>query len=382
MGINSPGSTREKRMRLRDLGVEIGIYPTGTFNAITDVEGVLVGHVTLRSGKGKLVAGNGPARTGVTAIIPHGGDIFRDRPSAGAFVLNGNGEFTGLSWLAESGCLEGPILLTNTLSVPRVADGAITWMLARYPELGITEDTYLPVVGECDDSALNDIRGRHVKAHHAVKALDRASSGPVAEGAVGAGTGMISFRFKAGIGTSSRVLPVENGGYSVGVLVNSNFGSRHQLRIDGINVGREITDLPVSEFRDGSICIVVATDAPLSSLELERLSRRAAMGLARTGATAQNGSGDFVVAFSTTRLVRRKPDNPVLMLPELDIEQIDPLFEAVADATEEAVLNSLLSAKTTIGRDSNIAHALPIGRCLSILNRHGKGISNQRNRTE
>ncbi len=363
------------RMRLRDLGVQIGTTPTGRFNAITDVKGVLVGHVTLKKGKGSLVPGKGPVRTGVTAIIPHGGDLFRDRPSAGSFVLNGNGEVTGLAWLRESGCLEGPILLTNTLSVHNVANGAITWMLERNPLIGDTEDTYLPVVGECDDSALNDTRGRHVKDSHAVKALNIAASGPVAEGGVGAGTGMTCYRFKGGIGTSSRVLPADQGGYTVGVLVNSNHGARKQLRVDGVAVGAEITDLMPSAYKDGSICIVVATDAPCTPLQLDRLSRRAVMGLARSGANAHNGSGDFVVAFSTSRRVNRNEAGRSFMLPELNLAEIDPLFDATADATEEAVLNCLFAAETTIGRDDYVVHALPIDRCAKILRANGRALS-------
>lgn len=363
-----------RSLRLRDLGIEIGMLETGRLNAITDVDGVRVGHVTIRSGSGALVPGKGPVRTGVTAIIPHGGDLFRDRASAASFVLNGNGEVTGLSWLNESGCLEGPILLTNTLNVHNVANGAISWMLDRYPGIGVTEDTYLPVVGECDDSALNDTRGRHVKPRHAVKALCLANSGPVKEGAVGAGTGMTCYRFKGGIGTSSRVLPKELGGYTVGVLLNANHGARHQLRIDGVPVGRNITDLAPTAWKDGSICIVVATDAPMSPRELERLARRAAMGLARTGATAQNGSGDFMVAFSTSRRIPRSPCSAVLTLPQLHFEHIDPLFEAAADATEEAVINCLFAAETTIGRDDHVTHALPIDRVAAILRSYGRHV--------
>lgn len=363
-----------RKLRLRDLGIEIGALATGRFNAITDVEGVRVGQVTIRSGKGALVPGKGPVRTGVTAIIPHTGDLFHDRVSAASFVLNGNGEVTGLSWIKESGCLEGPILLTNTLNVHNVANGAITWMLDRYPSIGVTEDTYLPVVGECDDSALNDTRGRHVKPRHAHQALSKATSGAVQEGAVGAGTGMTCYRFKGGIGTSSRILPKDQGGYTVGVLLNANHGARHQLRIDGVSVGREITDLKPTAWKDGSICIVVATDAPLGPLELERLSRRAALGLARTGATAQNGSGDFVVSFSTARRLPRGSSSALLTLPQVNAEYIDPLFEAVADATEEAVINCLFAAETTVGRDDHITYALPIDRVAAILRAHGRRV--------
>lgn len=370
------GLLPERRVRVRELGIEIGMLSTGRHNAITDVAGVSVGHVTLRSGSGKLAAGKGPVRTGVTAIIPHQGDIWNDRVSAASYTLNGNGEVSGLAWVKESGLLEGPILLTNTLSVHAVADGAISWMLDKFPGIGVDEDTYLPVVGECDDSALNDIRGRHVRKRHVLAALDGATTGPVEEGAVGAGTGMISFRYKAGIGTASRKLPAVSGGYTVGVLVNSNFGSREQLRVDGVAVGRSLSDQIATEFRDGSICIIVATDAPMSALQLERLAKRACLGLARTGAVAQNGSGDFVVAFSTSRKVRRDAPGArpkrVIRLPELNVNCIDPLFEAVAEATEEAVLNSLFMAQTTVGRDGNVAHALPLERCKAVLRAHGR----------
>ena len=368
------GSNRrrvEARGKARRFGIEFGRFATGPLNGITDVEGVRVGHVTLKRGSGMLTSGKGPVRTGVTAIIPHAGDLFNDRPSAGAFVLNGNGEFTGLAWLGESGCLEGPILLTNTLSVHAVADGAIGWMLDKYPLMGIDCDTYVPVVGECDDSTLNDIRGRHIKERHVRKALDGAHSGEVAEGAVGAGTGMICYRFKGGIGSSSRRLPDDMGGYTVGVLVNSNHGARHQLKVNGASVGVHLTELVSTSFKDGSICIVIATDAPLSSLQLERLCKRAMLGLARTGATAQNGSGDFAVAFSNGRRVRRDSDSQVINLPELNLSNIDPLFEATADATEEAVINSLFQATTVVGRDNNTAYALPIQRCMEIMQHYG-----------
>lgn len=360
------------RKRMRELGMSLGVFAPGPVNAITDVAGVRVGHTTLKEGEGALVPGAGPVRTGVTAIIPHGGDIWNERVSAGAFVLNGNGSLTGLDWVRESGALEGPILLTNTLSVGTVYDAAVRWMLARYPDIGIEDDTYLPVVGECDDSSLNDIRGLHVKAEHVYAALDGADSGLCAEGAVGAGTGMICYDFKGGIGTSSRVLPSDDGAFTVGVLVNCNHGDRHQLRVDGVPVGSLIPEDPATEHREGSIVIVVATDAPLNSRQLERLARRAAMGLARTGAVAQNDSGDFVIAFSTGRKLSRQLTDKVNHLPELDDQFINPLFEATAEATEEAVLNALFKAETTTGRDGNIAHALPVERVLDLMRRHGR----------
>ncbi len=365
----SPTNTAPRR-RLRDLGLAIGLYPAGRHNAITDVRGVNVGHSTVKFGQGALNPGNGPARTGVTAIVP--GDVWNERVSAGAFVLNGNGSMTGLDWVKESGLLEGPILLTNTLSVGGVYDATISWMLRNVPELGITDDTYLPVVGECDDSALNDIRGRHVKEEHVFKALDEARTGAVAEGAVGAGTGMSCYDFKGGIGTASRRLSDEDGGYTVGALVNCNHGDREQLLIAGVPVGQHLETEMASLHREGSICIIVATDAPLSPTLLRRLAKRAALGLARTGAVANHGSGDFVIAFSTTRKVNRKDESPVLNLSEVNMDCIDPLFEATAEAVEEAVINALFMAETTVGRDGNVSHELPVEATLRELRAHGR----------
>lgn len=360
------------RKRARDWGVKIGAFSPGANNAITDVAGVKVGHSTIKHGEGSLVPGSGPIRTGVTAIIPHAGDIWNERVSAAPFVLNGNGSVTGLDWMSESGLLEGPILLTNTHSVGMVYDAAISWMLKRYSQLGVTDDTYLPVVGECDDGALNDIRGRHVKESHVFEALDQAQSGCVAEGAVGAGTGMSCYEFKGGIGTSSRRLAEEDGGYTVGALVNCNHGRRSQLLIDGVPVGRQLEDEMVALHREGSICIVVATDAPLSPLLLSRVAKRAALGLARTGANANNGSGDFVIAFSTTRMYDRRDDSRVLNLPELSMKSVTPLFIAAAEAVEEAVVNALFMAETTVGRDNNVRHELPVDSVLRILKQHGR----------
>lgn len=364
--------TTMTRKRARDLGVKIGVHNPGANNAITDVEGVKVGHATIKEGDGALQPGAGPVRTGVTAIIPHSGDIWRERVSAASFVLNGNGSVTGLDWMSESGLLEGPILLTNTLSVGAVYDALISWMLKKCPELGITDDTYLPVVGECDDSALNDIRGRHVKEEHVFRALDGAQAGIIPEGAVGAGTGMSCYDFKGGIGTSSRVLSTQDGGYTVGALVNCNHGDRGQLLIDGVPVGRHLETEMATVHREGSICIVVATDAPLSPTLLKRLAKRAALGLARTGAVANHGSGDFVIAFSTTRKLDRKDESPVLNLPELNMDCVDPLFEATAEAVEEAVVNALFMAETTVGRDGNVSHELPVDATLRVLKQHGR----------
>jgi D-aminopeptidase len=277
---------------------------------------------------------------------------------------------TGLDWVKESGMLEGPIFLTNTYSVGTVYDAALTWMIDNHPKSGISEESYLPVVGECYDGILNDLQGRHVKAEHVFSALASANGGKVAEGAVGGGTGMICYQFKGGIGTSSRLLGGRLEGYTVGVLVNSNHGLRSQLRIAGIPVGKLIPDNLVEKKVDGSICIVVATDAPLNPLQLERVAKRSIMGLARTGATANNGSGDFVIAFSTTRKTYRNDAHGQVNLAEIQGDEINRLFHACVDATEEAVLNSVLMAKTTVGINGNTAYALPIGRLKTIIDRY------------
>ncbi|HLG43659.1 MAG TPA: P1 family peptidase, partial [Nitrospirales bacterium] len=274
-GIGAPDAPRK---RLRDLGIVIGRLAPGANNAITDVQGVRVGHVTLVRGAGKLRPGEGPVRTGVTAILPHGGDLWREKVPAATWVLNGTGEMTGSIWIETQGALEVPILLTNTMNVGRVMDGVVAYMLKRYPDIGIGDDVVAPTVAECNDSTLNDARGRHVSVDDTVRAIESASAGPVAEGAVGAGTGMISYGFKGGIGTASRVLPVEDGGWTVGALVNANMGRRRELLVAGVPVGREIADLmPVEGGGDGSIIIVVATDAPLDHLKLRRLASKAAL---------------------------------------------------------------------------------------------------------
>ncbi|HEY6084391.1 MAG TPA: P1 family peptidase, partial [Nitrospira sp.] len=287
----------ELRIRARELGITIGTYPTGPLNAITDVAGVKVGQATLISGDGPLKPGVGPVRTGVTVVIPRD-DVWHKKVAAGFFVLNGTGEMTGLAWIAEAGFLEYPIALTNTLNVPRVANGVMSWMIRQYPEIGVTDDTLTPVVAECDDSRLNDIQGRHVSEDMVARALDEASTGPVAEGTVGAGTGMVSYGFKGGIGSASRKVPGEEGGYTVGVLVNANHGRRPELIMGGIPVGRlydsgaatyeqlePVASISPGAGGEGSIIIIIATDAPLDSRQLTRLSKRAALGLARTGST-------------------------------------------------------------------------------------------------
>ena len=380
---------KNARPRARDLGIIVGTYEPGRWNAITDVAGVKVGQVTLIHGNGRLHPGKGPVRTGVTVIIPRE-DVWHQKVPAGAFVLNGTGEMTGLAWVKESGFLEYPIALTNTLNVPRVANGIIDWMVQTYPAIGITDDTLTPVVAECDDSRLNDIQGRHVTEQNVIDALNHASSGQVAEGTVGAGTGMISYQFKGGIGTASRKLPPKNGGYTIGVLVNANHGRRQELMVAGVPVGRlyeqdQNTHLhssnnpnrsttsesnpSLAQQSDGSIIIIVATDAPLDSRQLTRLSRRAALGLGRTGSISHHGSGDFILAFSTANIIPHYPDEPTFMMTHLADTHINPLFAATVEATEESILNALLKATTVVGRDARQVNAISIPRLRKILER-------------
>jgi D-aminopeptidase len=374
------GSDRpsEQRMRARDLGLIIGQYQPGPFNAITDVAGVKVGHTTLIKGDGPLKPGDGPIRTGVTVIIPRD-DVWHKKVPAGSFVLNGTGEMTGLSWVTESGFLEYPMALTNTLNVPRVANGIMSWMIRQYREIGITDDTLTPVVAECDDGRLNDIQGRHVSEADVAKALDGASSGPVAEGTVGAGTGMVSYGFKGGIGTASRRLSETDGGYTLGVLVNANHGRRPELIMGGIPVGRlyDVTPTPTSELIDGrnpsagegSIIVVIATDAPLDGRQLTRLAKRAALGLARTGSTARHGSGDFILAFSTGNVIPHYPKDPTYTMTQLADTHLNPLITATVEATEEAILNALTMATSVVGRDGNRAEAISLDRLRSLMTR-------------
>jgi len=379
----------ETRPHVRDLGIIIGRYSPGVMNAITDVQGVKVGHVTIHEGEGALQVGHGPVRTGVTVIIPRE-DVWHHKVPAGAFVLNGTGEMTGLAWVAESGFLEYPIALTNTLNVPRVADGVMSWMIQRYPDIGISDDTLTPVVAECDDSRLNDSQGRHVSPEDVIRALETATIGPVPEGSVGAGTGMVSYQFKGGIGTASRVLPSEEGGYRVGVLVNANHGRRHELMIAGVPVGQvyntematvfpknfedstvaalgELPAFPQRRQDSGSIIIIIATDAPLDARQLSRLARRATIGLARTGSISHHGSGDFVLAFSTGNVIPHYPEERTFFMAHLADTHMNPLFQATVEATEEAILNALLQATTVTGRDGRRVEAISIDKLRSIL---------------
>ena len=387
----APGASQngadETRRRARDLGIVVGHHQSGPLNAITDVAGVKVGHATLIRGEGPLKPGEGPVRTGVTVIIPRE-DVWHRKVPAGAFVLNGTGEMTGLAWVAESGFLEYPIALTNTLNVPRVANGVMSWMIKRYPGIGISDDTLTPVIAECDDSRLNDSQGRHVSEQDVLTALEGATGGPVAEGNVGAGTGMVSYGFKGGIGTSSRRLPKEDGAYTVGVLVNANHGRREELVIAGVPVGRlyDREGAPVGSAppvpteregallgsvspagAEGSIIVIIATDAPLDGRQLVRLAKRAALGLARTGATAHHGSGDFMLAFSTGNTIQHYPKDRTFVMTHLADTHLNPLLSATVEATEEAVLNALTMASTMVGRDGRRVEAISLSRLRALL---------------
>ena len=379
-------ATDQNRTRARGLGVNLGQLEPGPLNAITDVPGVKVGQVTLMRGEGALKPGEGPVRTGVTVIVPRD-DVWHKKVPAGAFVLNGTGEMTGLAWVAESGFLEYPIALTNTLNVPRVANGVISWMLRQNPGIGITDDTLTPVVAECDDGRLNDIQGRHVSEADVMHALDEATSGPVAEGSVGAGTGMISYGFKGGIGTASRRLPQADGGFTIGVLVNANHGRRPELTMGGVPVGRQYDaagpqsspsgEAPPQQLlaaregmsgnAEGSIIVIIATDAPLNSRQLTRLGKRAALGLARTGSTARHGSGDFMLAFSTGNVIPHYPTEPTFSLMHLADTHLNAVITATVEATEEAILNALTGATTVTGRDGFRAEAISLPRLRALL---------------
>ena len=367
------------RMRVRDMGVVPGVLAPGANNAITDVAGVRVGHTT-------IIEAN-RFRTGVTAILPHDGNLFRAKVPAAILVGNGFGKLAGLSQVQELGTLETPILLTGTLSVPRVADALITYML----ELPGNEEvrSINPVVGETNDGGLSDIRARPIRPQHVFDAIRSATGGAVAEGAVGAGTGTVAFGFKGGIGSSSRVVAERSGGWTVGVLVQTNFGSRRALLINGVPVGAELADVgpgagggaaqtaagmrpPDASAGDGSCMIVVATDAPLEHRALERLALRALMGMARTGSNFSNGSGDYVIAFSTHGALRSGPDaGDAEGVRTLSSGAMSPLFQAAIEATEEAIYNSLFAAETVVGLGGRRVEALPLLQVREILARHG-----------
>ena len=353
--------THAQRPRARALGIQIGTLPTGTYNAITDVPGVKVGHVTLNKGSGKLVVGKGPVRTGVTAIVPNE-DVYANQLFAAAESLNGNGEMTGMAWVNERGLLEVPIVLTNTLSIGEGYSGVVEYMLKQSPSR-----VPLPVVAECYDGGLNDIAGRHVKPNHVIQAIETAQSGAITEGSVGAGTGMRAYEFKAGIGTASRKL---SNGYTVGVLVNANCGRRPHLTISGVPVGQELPkDLPPPT-RDGSIIVVIATDAPVLPHQLRRLCNRAAFGITRTGTISRTSSGDFAIAFSTAHTTprNRAAQDTIAILRD---RQLNSLFQATIEATEEAIINALCVAETMVGRDNRTMPAIPHDKLITIMQKYG-----------
>jgi L-aminopeptidase/D-esterase-like protein len=361
----------EPRPRARDLGVPFDGTP-GPLNAITDVAGVLVGHTTLISGNGKLVVGQGPVRTGVTAVLPRGAVSVQRFSFAGWFAQNGNGEMTGTTWVEESGFLEGPVLITNTHSVGVVRDALIAWRVAHGPPDATESWWSLPVVAETWDGWLNDINGFHVRPEHVFHALDSAHSGAVEEGAVGGGTGMICNGFKGGIGTSSRQLTDKDGGYLLGVLVQCNYGTRQNLRIAGIPVGREIPSedpyawVPSDLAERGSIIVVVATNAPLLPHQLKRIARRVSLGIGRNGSIASNGSGDIFIAFSTANPGASDVDR-VVDLRMVPNDSLNPLFAATVQATEEAIVNAMVAAEDMTGIDGHHVRALPHDKLRAVL---------------
>ena len=376
MAFSCACSAQQSQPRARDLGVPFEGTP-GPLDAITDVSGLEVGFQTLISGSGKLVVGQGPVRTGVTAVFPRGKSSI-DPVFAGWFTENGNGEMTGTTWVEESGFLTGPVLITNTHSVGVVRDAVINWEFHHGFQAPTADWWSLPVVAETWDGYLNDINGIHVKASDAFAAMDSARSGPVKEGNVGGGTGMICFEFKGGTGTASRKLPGEFGGYTVGVLVQCNFGSRHLLRIAGVPVGQEIPRTPIWSLHGnpavedrGSIIVVVATDAPLLATQLKRLARRVTLGLGRLGSISGDGSGDIFIAFSTANPgagLAQKPSE-VTMMPN---DHMDSLFEATVQAVEEAVVNAMVAAKTMSGIDNRTVEALPHDRLRELLKKYNR----------
>jgi D-aminopeptidase len=371
------------RVRARDLGIVVGTLPPGPLNAITDVTGVLVGHTTIVRGSGALKIGEGPVRTGVTAVLPRK-DIWFNGVYAATHTLNGDGEMTGTHWIRDRETLMHPVFITNTGSVGTVHEAEIAYMNERHP----TRDwAFLPVVAETWDGTLNDVRGQHVKKAHVFSAIDDAKGGPVEEGNVGGGTGMVCYGFKGGIGTSSRRVPANIGGYTVGVLVQANFGRRPELTMAGVPVGREITDLTPETHRgggpaadinvahEGSVIVVMATDAPLSSRQLERLVSRAALGLARTGSTSGNTSGDIFIAFSTANTIPQSNGSPTVSATFISPEStatLNPLFQAAVEATEESVLNALTKADTMTGINGNRVFALPYDRLAAAMTKYGR----------
>jgi len=365
------GLLSQTKPRARDLGIPFDGTP-GANNAITDVAGVEVGFATLISGEGRLIVGKGPVRTGVTAILPRGKDS-HDQCFAAWFTLNGNGEMTGTTWIQESGFLEGPVMITNTHSVGVVRDAVIAWQMKQQ---GKTFQPWsLPVVAETWDGGLNDINGFHVKPEHVIQALDGAKSGTVAEGNVGGGTGMVAHGFKGGTGTSSRKLDARGGGYTVGVLVQANYGRRQNLHIAGVPVGQEITDLLPERGKlndgSGSIIVVAATDAPLLPHQLKRMATRIALGIGIVGGRGENSSGDIFVAFSTANPGAAQ-DSGITAVQMLPNDRINPLFNATVQATEEAIVNALVAAETMEGINGNKVYALPHDRLKEVMRKYNR----------
>ncbi len=361
--------TKPTKPRARDLGIPFDGTP-GPLNAITDVAGVEVGLVTLISGNGKLVTGKGPVRTGVTAVLPRCKNS-TDQVFGAWFTLNGNGEMTGTTWIEESGYVEGPIMITNTHSVGIVRDGVIDWQMRKH---GKTMQPWsLPIVAETYDGFLNDINGFHVGPDSAAQALDQAASGPVAEGNTGGGTGMVAHGFKAGTGTSSRRFAIEGSNYTVGVLVQANYGARQRLTIAGVPVGRELTDLVPKAGSEGagSIIVVIATDAPLLPHQLKRVVKRASLGIAKNGGLGENSSGDIFVAFSTANPGAGKEAN-LATLKMLANDRINPIFAATVQATEEAIINALVAAETMTGVNGNTVHAIPHDRLKEVMKKYNR----------
>lgn len=338
----------KKQKRIRDYGIHIGNLPTGPLNSITDVSGVKVGHATLD---------NGPVKTGVTAILPHGGNVFREKVMAASHVINGYGKTMGTIQIEELGTIETPIILTNTLSIGAACEGLIEYMLRGNEDIGLTTSSLNPVVCECNDSHLNDIRGRHVKPEHVLKAIDSASV-EFEEGAVGAGTGMSCLGLKGGIGTSSRVIYDQSGAHTLGVLVMSNFGLGEDLTINGDRIGNRIAEDRVYSTEKGSIIIIIATDIPLSERQLKRVCKRATVGLVRCGSFIGNGSGDVVIGFTTANKINHYENRDLVEFKAVNENKIDYVFRAAAEACEEAILNSMICAETTVGRDGNTKRSL------------------------
>jgi len=365
--------------RISELGLRIGELPGGPLNAITDVPGVQVGHVTLVSGEGTLRPGSGPVRTGVTVVLPHSGNLYQEKVRAAVHTINGYGKVCGFEQVRELGVLEAPIALTNTLNVGLALDGMVQAAIRQNPQIGVAagSGSINIVVGETNDSYLNDLQGRHVKAEHIWQALEQARSGPVAEGAVGAGAGTLCYGWKGGIGSASRRLPEALGGYTLGALVQSNFGSRQELIVTGVPVGRWLDPASAPPLLPhGSIMMTLATDAPLSSRQLQRLCVRCSAGLARTGSSLTHGSGDFVIAFSTAQRIPHHPASLTAMQTQVVDEgpMMNGLFQAVIESIEEAVLNSLTCAQTVIGRDGHIAQAIPLEQLVDLLRKPRAGL--------